>query len=117
MLTDAKVKNLKPGKSRQRIADYDGLYIEISPTGKKIWLFRYTKEGTHNWASIGAYPAISLKEARERRDDIKSRLLFPSANTPVLSATFFSVWKEWIGKKVDPVLAARHVPPAEPHKR
>ena len=105
MLTDAKIKNLKPGKSRRRIADFDGLYIEILPTGKKTWLFRYTKEGARNWASIGEYPVISLKEARERRDGMKSQLPLSSADIRALSATFSSVWEEWIEKKVDPVLS------------
>ena len=108
MLTDAKIKNLKPGKTRQRIADFDGLYIEILPTGKKTWLFRYTKEGTRNWTSLGAYPAISLKEARERRDGIKAQILLPATSIPGLSATFSSVLEEWIGKKVDPVLSANY---------
>jgi hypothetical protein len=68
MLTETKIKNAKPTEARYRIADIDGLYIEISPSGKKYWRFRSNKNGKRSWLSLGEYPYVSLREARELRN-------------------------------------------------
>lgn len=74
MLTDAKVKTLKIKEKLYRILDSERLYIEVRPTGKKIWRFKFTlhrKEGT---LSFGEYPAVSLQEARKLREDAQAKL-------------------------------------------
>ncbi|WP_428558876.1 MAG: Arm DNA-binding domain-containing protein [Solidesulfovibrio sp. DCME] len=67
-LTNIAISNAKPGKSVVRLKDERGLYLEISPNGGKWWRLRYWIGGKENRISLGVYPDVSLKEARERRD-------------------------------------------------
>ena len=108
MLSDAKVKNLKASTSRQRIADMNGLYIEVMPSGKKNWLYRYTKDGTRNWSALGEYPLISLKEARILAEQFKAKLQgLILEELPAVS--FAAVWDEWLIKKVEPALSPKYI--------
>jgi hypothetical protein len=63
------VRTAKPGLKVVRLKDDRGLYLEISPAGGKWWRLRYWIDSKENRLSLGTYPEISLKEARERRDD------------------------------------------------
>lgn len=62
MLTDTKIKNAKPTNKRYCYADGNGLYLFVLPSGKKS--FKVKKNGI--FKVIGHYPAMSLKEARDR---------------------------------------------------
>lgn len=70
MLTDTAIQKLKVKQKPYREVDRDGLYLLIEPTGKKKWQFRFTWEENGKkkrpWQSLGAYPALSLKQARIR---------------------------------------------------
>lgn len=70
-LTDIQARNAKPGKKVVRLKDDRGLYLEISPAGGKWWRLRYWIAGKENRLSLGVYPEVSLKEARERRDEAR----------------------------------------------
>ena len=74
MLTDAKVKTLKPKDKVYRILDGERLYIEVRPTGTKIWRFKFTLHGKEGTLSFGEYPAVSLAAARKMKDDAKALL-------------------------------------------
>jgi integrase len=74
MLTDTKIKTLKPKDKRYRIADANGLVLEVKPNGAKYWRYRYRFEGKANMISIGEYPFITLAQARQNRDKYKSLL-------------------------------------------
>lgn len=74
MLTDTKIRNLKPRSKSYRKADAAGLCIEVSTTGSKYWRYRYRCAGKPNMISLGEYPAVTLAEARARRDEAR-RLL------------------------------------------
>ena len=65
-LTDLQVRKLTPKKARFEVLDDNGLNIRVMPTGKKTWVFRYNFEGTPRRMTLGAYPAITLAEAREK---------------------------------------------------
>jgi len=73
MLNNTQIKKLKPATKIQRILDADGLYLEITPAGSKIWRYRY-KSFSDAWTmkSLGKYPDINLERARELRDELKS---------------------------------------------
>ncbi|MCI2399135.1 integrase arm-type DNA-binding domain-containing protein [Aliiroseovarius subalbicans] len=73
-LTDVKIKNLKARDKPYKIADFAGLYIEVRPTGSRLWRLKYRFEGREKRLSFGAYPAVSLAEARTARDAAKSLL-------------------------------------------
>jgi len=68
MLTDAAIRSAKPGDKLQKLPDSDGLYLEITPTGSRGWRYRYRFDGKEKLISLGVYPTVSLKEARQRRD-------------------------------------------------
>lgn len=69
LLTDTKIKSLKPRAGRYRVSDSDGLMLEIMPSGNKIWRYRYSLHGVRQAPlTIGSYPEISLAEARQQRD-------------------------------------------------
>ena len=68
MLSDSKIKTLKPKENMYRVLDADRLYIEIRPSGKKIWRMKYTLQDKEGPISLGEYPTIPLAEARKKRD-------------------------------------------------
>lgn len=73
MLTDAQCKNAvcSPGKTRARLADFGGLYLEVSPAGSKRWFFKYRNAGKEYRLALGSYPAVGLTAARRARDAAK----------------------------------------------
>ena len=81
-LSDIKVKSLKAGikadgtatSKPYRVTDERGLYIEVTPKGSKRWRFKYRFEGKEKLLSLGIYPDISLKQARERREDLRKHV-------------------------------------------
>lgn len=110
MLTDVKLKTLKPGPKVYRVADAKGLCIEVRPTGSKLWRYRYRYNGKASMLSLGEYPAVPLAEARHRREATRAQVA--AGENPVavresekrakLTAarnTFQSVATEWIEKQ------------------
>ena len=73
-LTDTKVKNAKPGLKTTRLFDEKGLYLEVSPGGGKWWRYKYRYNGKEKRLSLGVYPDVKLKAARDRRDDARTLL-------------------------------------------
>ena len=73
MLTDAQCRNAtcSPEKKRERLTDAGGLYLEISPAGRKRWFWKYYPDGKETRMALGSYPAISLTAARKARDAAK----------------------------------------------
>ena len=73
-LTDVRIRSLKPADKPHKYSDGGGLFLFIPPSGSKLWRMAYRFEGKSRLLSFGAYPAVSLKDARERRDEAR-RLL------------------------------------------
>lgn len=73
-LTDVRIRSLKPANKPHKYSDGGGLFLFIPPSGSKLWRMAYRFEGKSRLLSFGAYPAVSLKDARERRDEAR-RLL------------------------------------------
>ena len=71
MLTDTAIKKAQPRAKPYRITDERGLTLRVQPNGKKLWQVRWRHQGKERIASLGQYPDISLKEARDRRDDAR----------------------------------------------
>lgn len=75
-LNDAQVRAAKPTPGKTTcLYDSGGLHLLISPTGSKAWRLKYRYNGKENRISLGAYPLVSLKEARQSRDDARRQLL------------------------------------------
>jgi integrase len=73
-LTATQVHNAKAQERPRKLADGGGLFLLITPTGGKLWNMKYIFEGKEKKLSFGAYPAITLADARQRRDDAKKLL-------------------------------------------
>ncbi len=73
-LTDTKIRSLKAKAKPYKIADYDGLFLAIQPSGSKLWRFKYRYLGKEKLLSIGPYPSISLAQARKVRDAARADL-------------------------------------------
>lgn len=73
-LTDAQIRALSPGAKSIKKADAKGLYIEIMPTGSKLWRLKYRHSGKEKRLALGAYPEITLSEARKRRDAARAKI-------------------------------------------
>jgi len=73
-LSDLTLKGLKPAEKTYKKADSGGLYIEVAPTGGKWWRFKYRFEGKEKRLSLGVYPDVGLKEAREKHAEARKLL-------------------------------------------
>lgn len=73
-LSDLQVKNAKPKDKDYKLSDGHGLHLLVTPTGGKLWRFQYRYGGKQKLLSFGAYPSISLSDARQRREDAKKLL-------------------------------------------
>ncbi|MEG8040055.1 integrase arm-type DNA-binding domain-containing protein [Sphingomonas sp. LR60] len=70
-LTDTAVRAAKPDLKPRKIADEKGLFLLIQPSGGKLWRLKYRHLGKEKKLSLGRYPDVTLKEARERRDEAR----------------------------------------------
>lgn len=73
-LSDVACRNAKPREKAYKLSDFDGMYLEILPSGGKYWRMKYRFAGKEKRLAIGVYPEISLAEAREIRDEARKQL-------------------------------------------
>ena len=71
-LTDLKVKGLKAKAKTYLVRDGDGLNLMVHPSGKMSWVYRYRVNGNPGKMHLGRYPDVSLKRAREKRNEQRS---------------------------------------------
>lgn len=101
-LTDTTLRNAKPGEKQIKLFDGHGLFLLIAPSGTKAWRLKYSFHGKEKLISLGLYPTVSLKEARERaataRKDIENGI-DPSEKRKLKKSacqnTFEGVALEW----------------------
>lgn len=112
-LSDNAAKKAKPAEKVFKLCDGDKLYLFVLPSGKKIWRVLWREEGKDKQFTIGEYPAISLKVAREERtrvkgllaqgldpnDEKKWKLEQAAHEAAVQSRTFEAVAREWHDRK------------------
>lgn len=77
-LTVTAVNNAKPSDKPYKLSDEKGLYLFIQPSGGKLWRFDYRFTGKRKTLALGAYPDVSLAQARDKRDNARKLL----ANDP-----------------------------------
>ena len=73
-MTDVNIKKLKPEPRTRKVSDGGGLYLEITPSGVKLWRYAYRFEGKQKLLALGKYPDISLADARERHQEARKQL-------------------------------------------
>lgn len=105
-LNDKAIRAAKPESRPVRLFDGGGLYLEVAPTGSKLWRLKYRFGGKEKRLAVGVYPLIGLQDARARRDDARKQLangIDPSAAKKALKASltavdansFEAVAREW----------------------
>lgn len=109
-LTAAAIRNAKPAEKPIRLFDERGLYLEIAPSGGRWWRFKYRLDGKEKRVSLGVYPDVGLKEAREARDAARKLVaqgIDPSAHRRAQKVSrlengtnsFEVVAREWLAKQ------------------
>lgn len=105
--TDVAARSAKPAAKVFRLFDAGGLYLEVTPTGSKWWRLKYRFEGKEKRLSLGVYPAVSLRSAREKRDAARSQLadgIDPSGarraarQAQAGAESFEAIAREWYAK-------------------
>jgi integrase len=111
-LTDVQIRNAKPGSKPRRLWDGNGLYLEVMPSGSKLWRFKYRFAGKEKRLSLGAYPTVPLssfdedtKGARQecaRLKGVLARGIDPAderkreeAQRQAAAETFEAIAREW----------------------
>lgn len=118
-LTDIAVKNCKPKVKAYKLSDGHGLYLQISPSGGKLWRYDFAINKHRKTLSLGIYPVITLLEAREKHLEARKNIakgIDPSdlkkqekLDGELNNANTLEVWaNQWLGHwRVDK--APRHV--------
>ncbi len=108
-LSDTKIKQLKPREKDFKESDEKGLYLLVKTTGSKLWRLKYRFGGKEKTYSIGSYPEISLKDARELRDAARSQVakgVDPNETKRAAKAvqqglnSFAVIAREWYAKQL-----------------
>ncbi|EFI4875785.1 integrase arm-type DNA-binding domain-containing protein [Salmonella enterica] len=73
-LNDTKIRSLKPSSKPFKVSDSHGLYLLVSPGGSRLWYLKYRINGKESRIGLGAYPAVSLSDARQQREGIRRML-------------------------------------------
>ncbi|MBS7532703.1 integrase arm-type DNA-binding domain-containing protein [Ancylobacter sonchi] len=73
-MTDIAVRTAKAADKPIKLSDSGGLHLLVTPTGSELWRMAYRFDGKQKQLAFGAYPEVSLKEARTRRDQAKEKL-------------------------------------------
>ena len=106
-LTDAHARNAKPRPRPYKLPDGGGLHLLVTPTGSKLWRYRYRLGAAENTFALGEYPLLGLQQAREARDTARrlvkegvhpahDRATRRSIAQTIRENTFASIAKEWI---------------------
>lgn len=117
-LSNVKIQNSKPRDKTYKLSDGDGLYLRIHTSGGKYWQLKYRVAKKEKTFSIGTYPNVSLKEARESAAELRKIIgagIDPSAKKKEAkllalnaeSRSFEAVAREWHAKQ-SPTWTPKH---------
>ncbi len=105
-LNDSKIRNLKPSAKPFKVSDSHGLYLLVNPGGSRLWYLKYRINRKESRLGLGAYPDVSLADARQQRDGIRKLLAHNinpaqqrSAENPLPRQTKLSSMWHWTGIK------------------
>ncbi len=119
-ITDTAIRNAKTVDKPVKLYDGQGMFVLVTPAGGKWWRFRYRFDGKEKLLSLGTYPDISLKDARERREAARKLIaqgIDPGAERKAEKAAvaalagncFESICREWLEQRKSTVDPAQHV--------
>jgi integrase len=105
-LTEVEIRAAKPEAKPYKVYDEKGLFLLVKPNGARLWRFKYSHAGAEKLLSLGAYPEVPLKRAREKRDEARSLVadaIDPSAKRKAEKCaqahTFAAIADEWLETK------------------
>ncbi len=108
MLSDFAIRKIRPGATPRKLFDGGGLYLLLNPDGSRWWRFKYRIFGREKLLSFGVYPEITLKRARDRRDEARRLIvdgvdpaLKRQAEKQAAGENFESVAREWLKLQED----------------
>lgn len=96
-LTDAAIRAARPGESTRKLSDGGGLRLVVSPGGKRVWRLSYRFGGKQKEVGFGPYPAVTLAQARQKRDEMKAMLaegIDPATHRKREAAKAAVLWRE-----------------------
>ena len=107
MLSDVMIRKAKPGPKPQKLSDGRGLYVLLTPSGQRWWRFKYRFAGKEKLLSLGVYPDVGLRQAREKCDAVRKlvaagtdpsaeRQAEKRAQREAAANDFESVAREWL---------------------
>ncbi|HKU01151.1 MAG TPA: integrase arm-type DNA-binding domain-containing protein [Paraburkholderia sp.] len=73
-LSDTAIRSAKAGDRPKKLSDGGGLFLLLNPNGSRWWRLKYRFGSKEKQISLGTYPEVSLKDARERRDEARRKL-------------------------------------------
>jgi integrase len=110
-LKELQIRHARPADKVTQITDERGLYLEVHPNGSKLWRYKYRYMGKQKRLALGRYPEVGLAEARQRRDEARSKL--EAGSDPLLERkreklvaafsaanSFGDIAREYIDKRV-----------------
>lgn len=118
MLTDTQIRKAKQDDKPRKLTDGRGLYLLLTPQGGRWWRFKYRFAGKEKLLSLGVYPDVPLKTAREKAEDAR-RLVAAGTNPSAarqaekrevreaFASDFESVAREWL-ENIKPQWAPQH---------
>ena len=106
-LKDPAAKNAKPKEKPYKLADEKGMYLEVMPSGSKYWRLKYRYLGKEKRLALGVYPDVSLKQARDKRDEARKQIaagndpgqlkqVAKRAKRVATANSFEAVTREWL---------------------
>ena len=112
-LTDKRIQASKPKAKPYPLADAGGLYVDVLTSGSKVWRYSYRIDGKRTKVTIGSYPAIGIKAARNTHEDLVAKLAagidparqkqldkINAAATTAQAQTFETFAKVWFAEKM-----------------
>lgn len=115
--TDLSIDRYRPRAKKYTVTEGNGLYLQVSPKGKKTWLHRYEVGGKRKWLHLGEYPAVGLKEARDKNEETAKITIRGEDPREIENSnpdpTLREVFEAWFDKAVD----KRGKPWSAAHKR
>lgn len=104
-LSDLQIRNAKPRSKEVKLFDGGGLFLSVQPSGGKLWRLKYRFGGLEKKLSLGAFPAVSLAAARQKRDEARELVaqgIDPSEwkkTDALVSETFEDLAREWLARE------------------
>lgn len=107
-LSEVTIRAAKPRERPYKVYDEKGLYLLVKPGGGRLWRFKFVHGGVEKLLSLGIYPDVPLKLARERRDEARKQVaahvdpaLKRRVERSARAHTFTALAEEWLQTKKD----------------